>query len=1087
MDQGNFSSSDSTVLLLNEVDILLAQTRLMELYVRQAQVTATRETARLTEQHHAELATLRASLAEKDQLVQRQTEIVAEQQNLAEQVQQISNRLEENQRLLDHRDHELESARTENAALHGAIAELENTNRIAQNALLEAANAQQNLEAELPLLHRQIEQNRADLEKEQLGARQLKQSLQKELAEAQTELRAEQSRSQTTAGELADARAEISGLKQQVTELHASRQQTEAEAASERAQARAGFAEEIANLQAALSAQRESEQESQAARSEIETNLQNEITSLRHELEEKHKQLASRDHDRRQAEGEIERWRQTVAELEAAKSQNTAKEIEFEKIRCEYEDRIGELDQVIMVKERELIERREAMTAVESALHGRLQDLQGELSRSRATLSAQESALEEVKIANSTLRDQIQALEESRAELTASHQRILDQTLQQSDDQVNRLHASLAENEKSLKESAEASRALEQRLGAEIVAFQERNLALEQARQEAEENWQRSGAIQAELQSRLKARTEEHDQARASANEIREQLGARINELQAEIAQQQLSAESLRAEISALQDRLGQAAVELAQTQSANAQSAGLLQETEQSRQAYQIEINRLNQDYQSQLQNLTSELAQERERADNIAEHNQELTHFSAKLERELVARSDSLTAANGEIAALQARLDDLSRALEQQQGETHSRMALENELTMLRQNSQQITSTLSHQQAVVANQQNQIQSLEENLRQQSTIGAELRENLEKAQAESARSQQRTAELEDSLERERQAATTHAEQIRQDYDARIDRLNAALAEKSTELENHRTGQADLEQALRQELREKSWALAQQQAAAEEMAATHRTQLEKIEAKLYEQRRLSHLPDGELEKATARANALQRRSDELEVALRHAELTAVSRAEQARQDTAAQIDQLNAELTQKTRELDEHLIAQTSLEQSLRQEMNRLIRAVEERDQMLANRSDELGRVKADRDGAHDRVSQLEASRVSVDHSRSVEVEHLRREYQTQLSSLQEELGERERALREHQENDSAMAQKHCDEIETLRLQLAQRASADGKSFGVAPSESTPRPVETSDASGVDIAYFDAHLHERRWRNGFSTKRRWKL
>jgi len=53
MDAPKYQKSDPAILLLNEIDILLAQTRLMELYLKQAQATAANENARLHEQYES--------------------------------------------------------------------------------------------------------------------------------------------------------------------------------------------------------------------------------------------------------------------------------------------------------------------------------------------------------------------------------------------------------------------------------------------------------------------------------------------------------------------------------------------------------------------------------------------------------------------------------------------------------------------------------------------------------------------------------------------------------------------------------------------------------------------------------------------------------------------------------------------------------------------------------------------------------------------------------------------------------------------------------------------------------------------------
>ena len=66
MDLPSKSASDPLTLLLNEIESLLTQSRLVELYFKQSQATAAYEGARAREQHQAELTGLRAALAEKD-------------------------------------------------------------------------------------------------------------------------------------------------------------------------------------------------------------------------------------------------------------------------------------------------------------------------------------------------------------------------------------------------------------------------------------------------------------------------------------------------------------------------------------------------------------------------------------------------------------------------------------------------------------------------------------------------------------------------------------------------------------------------------------------------------------------------------------------------------------------------------------------------------------------------------------------------------------------------------------------------------------------------------------------------------------
>src|SRR5690349_5757309 len=72
-----FKSPNPLLLLLNEVDILLAQIRLMELCVHQAQAKVNYERARTRQKHEAELANVRHAVIES-QPVQTDSDVSAE-------------------------------------------------------------------------------------------------------------------------------------------------------------------------------------------------------------------------------------------------------------------------------------------------------------------------------------------------------------------------------------------------------------------------------------------------------------------------------------------------------------------------------------------------------------------------------------------------------------------------------------------------------------------------------------------------------------------------------------------------------------------------------------------------------------------------------------------------------------------------------------------------------------------------------------------------------------------------------------------------------------------------------------------------
>jgi len=157
MDSPKFTKSDSTVLLLNEIDILLAQTRLLELYLKQSQATAANETARIP--------ALQTELSEK-------------------------------QRMLESRDAELQNTKAETVILRERVAELEIVHQQAQAVAQEFAINRQDLQVELAALRHELEKNQQDFERQQVIPRALQENLEEQLAKLQDRLTERQSSSQ---------------------------------------------------------------------------------------------------------------------------------------------------------------------------------------------------------------------------------------------------------------------------------------------------------------------------------------------------------------------------------------------------------------------------------------------------------------------------------------------------------------------------------------------------------------------------------------------------------------------------------------------------------------------------------------------------------------------------------------------------------------------------------------------------------------------------------------------------------------------------------------------------------------------------
>ena len=298
----------------------------------------------------------------------------------------------------------------------------------------------------------------------------------------------------------------------------------------------------------------------------------------------------------------------------------------------------------------------------------------------------------------------------------------------------------------------------------------------------------------------------------------------------------------------------------------------------------------------------------------------------------------------------------------------------------------------------------------------------------------------------------------------------------------------------DVEHAAEQDehLQQKAWALAQQQATVENLALAQRNQTQKLEAKLAEQLNSIKERNLDVERAQAQTRALQRRIEELETERQHAQVSGMAQAEQLSRQSVTQMDELNKQLAQKAAEIQDNAMSQSTLEQSLRSEIDRLIHEAQERNQILQDRNDEVVRVKTEMDLLLDRFTQLESSASQSEATLTVDTEQMRTEFQAQLALLQAELSQKEWALEERNATARGLEHHYLQEIESLRQQLAQKEIAkreDDHDFVLGEPQTQQEQNDAFQvAEGVRSldGYSHQSEHERRWRSGFGWKRRWK-
>ena len=468
MDLPSKSPSDPLTLLLNEIEILLTQSRLVELYFKQSQATAAYEGARAREQHQAELTGLRAALAEKEQvLAARQSAASAQEQSLREQVRILESGLDEVRQRLDRREAELQDVESAAANLRQQISQSERAQEQAQDLVRQSAAARRELEAEVITLSARLEENQQSWQKEQFVARELQDALQNQITQLQEQLREKSDQSRSAETELQQARAAIPEMQRRMAELETSRTEALARAARELERMRVRFDSEVGGLQTLLAERDAALEESRRTATATEQGLKNEILTLASRLEQEQALIESRDAEVRSVQAQSAALEQRAAALESAADRLAqASAEEMASLRRAHENELASLQHEVARRERALTERQEAVSAVELALHGKIQSLQQDLARSSATMAEHETAAQSARAEMAALRDQINRHEAAAAENLAEQQRA-EEKRRASEAAISNLRDTLAQKESALNEREEYSAAVGKRSAAE--------------------------------------------------------------------------------------------------------------------------------------------------------------------------------------------------------------------------------------------------------------------------------------------------------------------------------------------------------------------------------------------------------------------------------------------------------------------------------------------------------------------------------------------------------------------------------------------------------------------------------------------
>jgi ParB family chromosome partitioning protein len=481
----------------------------------------------------------------------------------------------------------------------------------------------------------------------------------------------------------------------------------------------------------------------------------------------------------------------------------------------------------------------------------------------------------------------------------------------------------------------------------------------------------------------------------------------------------------------------------------------------------------------------LHEQLAQERNTAatvsNELVQFQAELTTSRERLEAQLKQKDDDIASlradAAGQSEQLSNRIDELQLQLAEKQLLAESRVT---ELERLRTSVTQLNEQLSEKAAIHA------QALglwQDSQAQHSTVIAQLTAardellysqtalevELDQARSASAglrgelqESRNRVAEL-DALLESSQTAMADVAADRARLHSELERLDAlhhqTKADAARDLAQGRDAlESDLS-ALRNELQQKSWSLAQHQASVDNLAQIHREQMRKLEGRLSEQQPVLEQQSRELEQAVSRANALQRQVDELRAALQQTQAAGATQAEQIRQEYAARLETVNSLLAIKSAEMANSGAVRANIEESLRGELSHLRGEIQSRTAALQSREDELNRVREEMTSVQNRIVQLESVSARSE-SEAREIAQAKSSLESELTALRDELQQGSSAVSHQQAAMDDLAARHRSQVEQLEANLSEQHRA---------SEERRREVDQAQAQ---IALLHSRIEE---------------
>ena len=906
--------SEPLVLLLDEIEILSAQTRLMELYLKRAHTAAFGEVEKIQEQFRAKVSNLKEKLEDKENTFSKHLSDFHDEQNqLNTQNQELLQRITEQQNLIQHCREEYEQRGAEIATLQERLSRLEAAKRELETAAaLRVDQARQELKSHVAQLQSELTQKEQVLQQRDAAASQTAQSVQDRIRSLAEELAKSRESAEEQRAEIQRAESERHELRQRVAELESGKGQIQTQAARVLEAFRQDAQAKIAALQSEIAHKTALLTRNQTTIADLERELNataqatsSEEASKQALLENRTAEIARRDADMSALSGRI-------SEIEGlAQRQQIAAAKELAQARETFAAELAALRAELGEKKRLLEQGQGDLQHIEQELRNRNRELQGKLAAKESVVESQEDHLRQAQAELLAARDAIGEKERTLAEW---HARVAEQE-----------QNFLAQRQEWQRQLTEKQLQIDSYRGETERATGELAAALERQRHELEER--------SVIQDRTQQLTVQVD---ALTGQLSEKQGS-LDSQSETLRQTEARVTELSAALGSARDALGEQQISARRAeQESAARCAELRAESERIEQALrehqQAAANRPEPALKAQIEDLESRL-------------NEKESVLEARA-REIGVLQAGVESLSGQAARLEATY---RQALADAASETDRvRRMLQSEITGLQ-------SASAEQQALLDERQAALSAIEQKLR------AEIDVLKEQSAPQQTLLDKQTVEL--------RQAETEANTLRE----RIAQIESTIRQLQEAPALPSQSDANRIAALEQQLHSRDQSLAELEAALRRME--QQMQSPASEPRLEMAQSGGEVQSEQLRAAQDRIDELLEHLVQLETARHTLQENADHELQQLRDSFESRVTKLRMELTAKDKtpaqdqSIEDHRATITRLEEGFQRQIQELQGQLAEKHSLLENRNEELIQVKAEMDSLQDYLARLKTSR----------------------------------------------------------------------------------------------------------------------